>query len=308
MTESAGTRLRAWLARPYPLWFGSVREAGFAALATAVAAALCFFFRPFGLGAMSDADAVALVARLALAGLGALLVLRVAMPAWIERRYDASRWTVLRQVIRGVVEVVVVAGVLVTVLAWGGHIGFDAKRARALTGFAVVLALVPVTARTWWRERSLRERNARDAVALAATAAPTEPASRRLMARDGSIELAAGELRYAHAEHAFIDVVFVRDGERSHRLLRVAMDDTERQFPAGSVLRCHPAWLVAVDAVAGVRGNAQGLWLVLRDLDETVPVSRTCTAAVKALLAPRAPAAPVGVEETTTPSTPSETG
>ena len=292
MTDSAGTRLRAWLARPYPLWQGAWRETRFAVLATLAAAALLHVMQPFGLDALPPSDATALVAQLGAAGLAALLVLRVAALGWLERRWDESRWTAGRQVAWGILEIVVLAGVVVSVLAWNGHIDFNARRARNLTALAMLLALVPVIVRTAWYERALRTRNARTAAALSPPAdAPA--AARHLMARDGSVELDAGDLRYVRAEHAFVDVVFVRDGERSHRLLRVAMPDAERQFPAGSVLRCHASWLVAVDAIAGAQGDAQGLRLVLRDVPETVPVSRTRAPAVKALLTRMRDAAPV---------------
>lgn len=287
MANGIGKRLRAWLARPYPLWRGAWLETRFVVIAAALATAIVHVTRPFGLASLSDPST--LIVQLGSACLVAALLLRVAVPALLERRWDESRWTVGWQVAWEVLEVVVVAGTLMAVLAWNGLIDINATRARSFVAITALCAVAPVIVRTLLTERWLRRRNETQAGGLPAADAPPDdaPPGRLIRARDGAVELAADELRYVHAEENYVDVVFVRDGERSHRLLRVALAGVERQFNDGSVVQCHRSYLVALAAVAGVRGNAQGFRLVLRDLAETVPVSRSRAKAVLALIAAR---------------------
>ena len=290
MTNGIGNRLRAWLARPYPLWRGPWLETRFVGMSTVLAAAFAVVARPFGLSSIPDFAAVTLIAELAGAVLIASVALRVALPALLQHRWDESRWTVGTQIVREVAEVIAVAGALMAVLAWNGHVEISATRARSFVVIVALCASIPVVLHVWAIESRLRRRNEARAAQLSEhDAAPADVSPGRLVrARDGAVELATGELRYVHAEHAFVDVVFVRDGERSHRLLRVALSGVERQFNDGSVVRCHRAYLVAHAAVVGVRGNAQGFRLTLRDLAETVPVSRTHTKSVLALIERRA--------------------
>lgn len=313
MANGIGNRLRARLARPYPLWRGAWPETRFAVAATALVTAIVYVSRPFGLAAVPDPAAGALIAELGGACLVVSLLLRVAAPALLARRWDESRWTVGRQVAWEVVEVAVVAGALMAVLAWNGRIEISATRARTFVAITALCAVAPVVVRTLLMERWLRRRNEARAAQLADTqladtqladtqladtqlpdtqeTAPRDaPPSRLVRGRDGAVELAAGELRYVHAEENYVDVVFIRDGERSHRLLRVTLSGVERQFSDGSLVRCHRSYLVALAAIAGVRGNAQGFRLALRDLPETVPVSRSRAQAVLGLIGRRAAA------------------
>ena len=310
MANGIGNRLHTWLARPYPLWRGVWLEARFVAAATALVTAIVYVTRPFGLAAVPGPAGTALIAELGGACVVASLALRVAVPALLERRWDESRWTVGWQVAWEVVEIVVVAGVLMAVLAWNGYLDISATRARSFVLVTGLCAIAPVVVRTLLTERWLRRRNAAQAAQLVeAAAAPIDsPPGRLVRARDGTIELAAGELRYVHAEENYVDVVFVRDGERSHRLLRVALSGVERQFNDGSVVRCHRSYLVAVAAVAGVLGNAQGFRLALHGLAETIPVSRSRAQAVLASIArrPAAPASAVSQDASETPAAPDD--
>ena len=295
MTNGIGKRIEAWLARPYPLWRGAWPETRFAVVTTALVTAIVHVARPFGLGALPPATAGPLIVSLGLACLAATLALRVVLPALAARRWDESRWTVGREALREIVEVAAVAGALMTVLAGFGLVEFSATRARSFVAVTALCAVAPVIVRLLATERWLRERHERHAAALVDDATPpADPHGACLIrARDGVLELDADALRYVRAEANYVDVVFRRDGVRSHRLLRVAIADVERQFAPGVVVRCHRSYLVATAAIARVRGNAQGYRLALRDLTETVPVARSRAKAVLARLAQRREAATV---------------
>jgi DNA-binding LytR/AlgR family response regulator len=77
--------------------------------------------------------------------------------------------------------------------------------------------------------------------------------------------------------------VHTRAGEKlSSQLLRSSLKKMEEQLAGQpAFFRCHRMYIVNLQAVQSVSGNAQGLKLHLAGLEEAIPVSRSLTEAVK---------------------------
>ncbi len=79
--------------------------------------------------------------------------------------------------------------------------------------------------------------------------------------------------------------IFVDDQLQRH-VLRVTIAGLAQQLQNTGVVRCHRSYLVHVDAIANVAGNAQGLRLALNNVPEfSVPVSRSYIPTLRALIA-----------------------
>lgn len=76
--------------------------------------------------------------------------------------------------------------------------------------------------------------------------------------------------------------VFYAESDKLHKvLLRSSLSRLETQISSPRIVRCHRSYLVNLDRVASVSGNAQGYKLHL-DIDvEPVPVSRSYNAVIK---------------------------
>jgi hypothetical protein len=59
------------------------------------------------------------------------------------------------------------------------------------------------------------------------------------------------------------------------RMLRMNLRNAEEQLDKARVLRCHRSFLVNLEAVGSVTGNANGYKLVLRNCESLIPVSRS---------------------------------
>jgi hypothetical protein len=89
----------------------------------------------------------------------------------------------------------------------------------------------------------------------------------------------------AVAADNYAEVYFLEDGSLQKRLLRTTISKIAEQFSDyPQVLKCHRAYVVNVQFVISVSGNAQGLQLELQHYQQKVPVSRAMVSELKALL------------------------
>ena len=99
------------------------------------------------------------------------------------------------------------------------------------------------------------------------------------------LRIDASNLRFVEAMQNYVTVWFVQNGELQKEVLRTTLTATEKQLENTDVIRCHRSYLVNVDSIETVSGNAQGLKLKLTNVtDNEVPVSRSFIPAVRALL------------------------
>ena len=89
---------------------------------------------------------------------------------------------------------------------------------------------------------------------------------------DEETRVAEREILYIESDKNYVRVKLVDGGE--HRVRSTLKDLLERNT-SPRLLRVHRAFIVNVAAIASVDGNAQGLKLQLKNVRETIPVSRT---------------------------------
>lgn len=87
------------------------------------------------------------------------------------------------------------------------------------------------------------------------------------------------DLVFVEAMQNYVQLSVMKNGEVDRIMLRQTISSTYQQLQlidAGNVQRCHRSYLVNLDKVSDVSGNAQGLKLTLHGLDDVlVPVSRS---------------------------------
>jgi DNA-binding LytR/AlgR family response regulator len=90
---------------------------------------------------------------------------------------------------------------------------------------------------------------------------------------------------YIEAMQNYVTVWFLKDGKLAKEMLRATIASVEEKFAGTDVIRCHRSFLVNVDCIEKVSGNAQGLRLQLKGLSEMeVPVSRSFIPKIRELL------------------------
>jgi hypothetical protein len=90
------------------------------------------------------------------------------------------------------------------------------------------------------------------------------------------LELSATDIYYINAADNYIKVYYREAEKTTHKVLRSSLKRAAGNLEAYPQLyRCHRAYIVNLAAVVHVSGNAQGYKLHLKDIEETIPVSRS---------------------------------
>jgi hypothetical protein len=94
-----------------------------------------------------------------------------------------------------------------------------------------------------------------------------------------------GQLRYVEAMQNYIHFYYLDGQHLKKETSRNTIMNMEMALRSTSVVRCHRSYLVNVNFIEQLSGNAQGLKLRLRDVPNVeVPVSRSYITPLKALL------------------------
>ena len=97
----------------------------------------------------------------------------------------------------------------------------------------------------------------------------------------------ADELIYIESSDNYCTVVYLKNGQPTKPLLRSSLSRLEKQITQPHIVRCHRSYVVNLNRVERVSGNAQGYKLHLMDSQFQIPVARqyneTLVAELKAL-------------------------
>lgn len=90
-----------------------------------------------------------------------------------------------------------------------------------------------------------------------------------------TVKLHLPDLLYVEASDNYSTLYWKNGNGVAKKLLRVNLKNIETQLNNSYTIRCHRSFIVNINAITHVRGNANGYKLSVRDTEFTVPVSRT---------------------------------
>ena len=113
-------------------------------------------------------------------------------------------------------------------------------------------------------------------------ATPAPPLTLRGDNQKEALRLSADELYFIASADNYVKVQYRQAGQLKQTMLRGTLKNLEDQLSTyEQFFRCHRMYLVNLDLVKTVTGNAQGLKLHLSGLEEAIPVSRGLTETVR---------------------------
>ena len=100
-----------------------------------------------------------------------------------------------------------------------------------------------------------------------------------------TLQLPIAHLFYLEAQQNYVAICYLQEGAIAKTMFRNTIKQMESQLENTSLFRCHRSFLVNIQLIEKVAGNAQGLRLSLVDLpDMEIPVSRKYISTLKALI------------------------
>lgn len=277
--------LRQQLREPYPLL--TLSEALQRDVFIAVFLALFLvIFTPFGLHIYWP-DRVHYIL-----GFGAVSLITMALTdilgySLVKVVFQETSWTVKHQLFWGLWHLLILGFTnLLFAVAIGGlpfsWDGFGEMEAQVLLS-----AILPLTVYILLRQNYLLRINQKNASrvshALQSMAGPSEKLLVFKADSDrGQFQVNANHLLYMSSEDNYVQFVWENDKDIRKTLLRSTLGRVEEVLVTHpDFFRCHRAFIVNLKKLKSVEGNSQGYRLVLSQVEETLPVARSRSAALR---------------------------
>lgn len=209
-----------------------------------------------------------------------LIVVRTAIPALFPKIFRESKWTVGKQILY------VLISFLVTILAcyfynsWFFEMAFQWRNLLAFTTISSTIAVFPLSALVLldYIRRLKKYQAGAQRISLSAKK-ETDPSTALLSLHDEQnqlqLEVSAEAILYLQSAANYVEV-FYQDGEPIKKILiRNTLKGMADQLPQPPFYRTHRSYLLNLQKVSSVSGNAQGYKLHLNKDDLVVPVSRS---------------------------------
>jgi hypothetical protein len=245
-----------------------------------------FVFKPFGI----SGDGWPLVRFMLGFGAitsGAMLLLNVAAPLIFPRFFNEDGWTTGREIVSLMLNVTTIGvlNYLYTVSAtnlpggWMNLLWF--------IGITFVIGLFPISILVLMKERRERTGYESSSAQLTAELHPAQPNAHPRSEEktitissanvgDDDLVIAESALRFIRSADNYAEVHYRVDRRLERRIVRATLKEiSDRLADRPALYRCHKSYLVNMEAVERISGNAQGYKLHLEGVELPVPVSRS---------------------------------
>jgi DNA-binding LytR/AlgR family response regulator len=273
-----------------------------------------FVFRPFGLQEMSTK---ALAVAVFFYGLLCFLILAgyfLIIPLLLPRVYEESGWTVWKEIAHTIVCILAVSAGNIAFTHFYFRQDIDRELALQFLWMTFCVAIIPITLLVLIRQVRLMRTYSKQAADLdrqlsgqpapnpeAAHLPVSDPKVARLPEPPGiagakihfpvengqeAFDLPLGFFLYAEAADNYVKLYYVAEGKLMQKMIRSTLKKLEEAFRGHDRLyRCHRTYIVNLEKVVHINGNAQGYKLHLEGAPGPIPVSRNLNGEIAGLVA-----------------------
>jgi hypothetical protein len=245
-------------------------------------------FQPFGIAALKVNYKSAFLLGFGLVTMVVLAFSVLVMPKLFQSYFCESNWTVGRQIafMLFIVFMIGLANYFYSGLFFRiadnwllGMLSFQ--------GFTLLIGIFPITGATLYSYNKYLRNNLRDAMQVNTRIVDDGMQGNKSVPgkmiylpsvnqSDLPVEVLQDDFLFVRSDGNYLDVYFLDAGNLQHSLIRntlvTAQSMLHDHFPP--LVRCHRSFIVNLDRIEKVDGNAQGLVLKMKGCEEKVPVSR----------------------------------
>ena len=271
--------IKQYLQQPYPLYEKRWN------IIVAISLFISFFmlfFQPFGLSAFESNYRLYFEIGYGVVTFLVLLIDLFVFPLLFKKTFKFQQWTVLKQIIWQVWILVSIG--IVNFLYSSFFLSFsnNLKAFLYFQFYTLVVGIMPVVVVTVINQNRLLAENLKianeynnDFTAKTDNAPDNEKVSLVAENSKDRLEVNSSDLIYITSTGNYIQAFYQKENELKSIVLRNTLKQTEDQLKENhSMIKCHRAFLVNKNKIVRVKGNSQGLRLVLEGTDEEIPVSR----------------------------------
>jgi hypothetical protein len=252
-------------------------------------------FKPFGLINFPVNQLILVCTTYGFITFGCIFSTLIILPLFFPSFFREDNWTTGKQIlhITGVVILVGLVNYLVSPLLVDS--GYSLRDLLWFQGITLAVALLPVIFFTLLTQNSLLKKFEQQAAELEKklqeklnpgkkeelpSSLPGKKNEVSVIELTGDyhgekIVLPPEELYFIVAANNYVKVFFIKKEKISYSVIRMTMKKVEEALVAWpGFFRCHRAYIVNLDKVQHVEGNAQGYRIRLAGVEEPIPVSR----------------------------------
>jgi hypothetical protein len=279
-------KLFKFLKQPYPLVCNVKSNLITNALIGVFIALFLIIFQPFGSERWQDPHKY-----LKLSGYGVVAFLMPTLfilftNALNKKEVMEEHWVVWKEIVR---NFLIIFFVVLGNMVYANILGLGDFSLESFLGFCVVVSLLgvfPISAGILFRHNRYLEMNQKEAVILGENIMHQQDEAQKIQPESNEIQLISenekdtisliiNDLLYIESADNYSTIVFVKQDKIQKELLRGSLKRFEQQLEQFSqIQRCHRSYIVNLNRVLDISGNAQGYRVTLPNLNDTIPVSR----------------------------------
>ncbi len=248
-------------------------------------AAFLYLVRPFGIGGYDGPHLWLLCLGFGLVTYVMSVIFNVIVTDLLGFRGDTPSWKLKHWILTMLILIVwIAAGNYIYSLILMGKEYFHWREFLAMLYGTAIIGIFPVAFYGFVNQNRLEKRNKNLAKDISIVSHSSESEVEFVITskrQDSKIMMTKSSFRYAQAMQNYVRLYLYQDGNVQQEIIRLSLGSLEDQVQDTQIVRCHRSYMVNLDAVQEVSGNAQGLRLTLQDIDEEIPVSRSYISNVK---------------------------
>jgi len=271
--------IKQYINQPYPLFDRSWK------IILAIGLFISFFlvsFEPFGLSSFHYNYRLYFEIGYGAVTSLTLLLNHFALPSIFKKGFNSSKWTVKKQIIWQIWVLFSIGFANFLYSSFFFHFTNNFQAFYSYQLYTLSVGIIPVVVITVLNQNRLLAENLKIANEYnnnfpAKVNILFEEERICLMAENSKdkLEVNSSDLIYITSTGNYIQVYYQKGKELKSILLRNTLKQAEDQLKDNHfMIKCHRAFLVNRNKVVRVKGNSQGLRLILDGTDEEIPVSR----------------------------------
>lgn len=251
--------------------------------------AFLLLFRPFEMDTLPVTVIVKSSLSFGLVTFGCILGTNYLLEFLFPHIFQEEKWTTGKQILNEALILLMVAVINYLLFPVFFNISFTWANFLRAAGITLSVGLLPIIIYTLYKQNSWLQQFRKEAAELqrhldekkkeeVEKKSPHSNEKEITITGDGQREklsIRESELVYIEAASNYVKVYFEQKEKLAYTIIRTTMKKVEELFADSPVLfRCHRAYMVHLEKIEEVEGNAQGYKLKLVGTEERIPVSR----------------------------------
>jgi LytTr DNA-binding domain len=280
-----------WLTRPFPFFNAWPKVLKSAAAVGTFVALFLFLFKPFGTTVAPGAHWTYFKLCLLYGLVTVVVVVAVnVLTKLFPKLFEEEHWVVWKEILFNLffISCIGAGNMLLAHFMW--RTPLNARSFWDWQFITFTVGIFPTVVGAFVKQMKLSKQYEQEAAQIAPKPHAVHVTNEQKIVLEGdnqqeNLSLQPDQLVYISAADNYVRVYYLENGQLLNKMLRATMKKMEDAVVAYPYLfRCHRTYLVNMEMVVKVSGNAQGYRLHLKNLEETIPVSRNLNAVVQKML------------------------